>query len=308
MSMTSRRRNWASVPLLEHEPAVSAAAACRNCGATVSGRYCSNCGQVTDVHVPSTREMIHEALEGLTHSDSRIWSTLKCLLFKPGQLTQEFVAGRRAAYLPPFRLYLILSVAFFLIASFAHFRGQAVIVDAGPAHKTQESDCTDGKVGFSWLTKDSYWQKRFERACVGIVHDNGTSLLHAGVALMSKAMFVLVPLVAFVHMLMYWWPRHRYAVHLLFFLHLHAFFFFGLTLLALLGDAAEKWPGLTAVDDIGSTLLVWWMIAYSLIAVRRVFHMGWWLTLVKALAMFIAYMIMLGLTLGGVFFYAALQL
>jgi hypothetical protein len=36
--------------------------------------------------------------------------------------------------------------------------------------------------------------------------------------------------------------------------------------------------------------------------------MGWWLTLAKALAMFFVYMIMLGLTLGGVFFFAALQL
>jgi hypothetical protein len=296
------------VPGLPHEQklAVNAAAVCRNCGAGLSGRYCNSCGQVADVHVPSTRELMHEVLEGLTHSDSRIWSTLKYLLFKPGKLTQEFVAGRRAAYLPPFRLYLILSVAFFLVASFSDFKGQPVIIDAG--RRTTEADCADGALNIFNLAKNPEWKQRLQHACVGIVRDNGTSLLHAGVALMSKAMFVLVPLVAFLHMLMYWWPRYRYAVHLLFFLHLHAFFFFDVALLALLGDAADKWPSLTHVDNFGSTILFSWMVVYSVVAMRRVFHMGWWLTLAKALVLFIVYVVMLGLTVGGVFIYAALQL
>src|ERR1700677_2429816 len=94
------------------------AAGCLNCGAPLTGRYCANCGQTADVHVPSTRELFHEAIEGITHSDSRLWSSLTLLWFKPGKLTQEFVAGRRAAYLPPFRLYLVLSIIFFLAASF----------------------------------------------------------------------------------------------------------------------------------------------------------------------------------------------
>jgi hypothetical protein len=97
-------------------------ATCRNCGAALSGCFCANCGQAADIHVPSTSELIHEALEGITHSDSRLWRTLWLLWFKPGKLTQEFVAGRRAAYLPPFRLYLVLSIIFFLVASFSHPR------------------------------------------------------------------------------------------------------------------------------------------------------------------------------------------
>ena len=35
----------------------------------------------------------------------------------PGHLTREFLAGRRARYLPPVRLYLVLSVVFFLVAT-----------------------------------------------------------------------------------------------------------------------------------------------------------------------------------------------
>jgi hypothetical protein len=282
---------------------------CRNCGAILAGRYCGNCGQAADVHVPSTRELIHEALEGLTHSDSRIWSTLRLLLFVPGKLTQEFVAGKRAAYLPPFRLYLILSVAFFLVASFSNFeRAPVIVVGSGSVRQTQESDCTNGTLDFSALTQRSDWNQRLQRACVGYLHDHGKSLLHAGLGVLPKAMFLFLPLVAVLHMLMYWWPRQRYAVHLLFFLHLHAFFFFAATLLLLFGDAAAAWPALARADDVGSTLMFWVMIAYSVIAMRRVFQMRWPLTLAKAGALFIIYFIMLGLTIGGVFLYAALRL
>jgi hypothetical protein len=281
---------------------------CRNCGAALAGRYCSNCGQPADVHVPSTHEIVHEVLEGLTHSDSRLWATLKCLLFKPGKLTLEYVAGRRAAYLPPFRLYLIMSVAFFLVASFSHMSGQVVRVDKGDLHPPQESDCTNGTIDLPFLARNPAWQQRFQRACVGVVRDNGNSLLHVGVATMPKAMFIFLPLVAFLHMLMYWWPRFRYAIHLLFFLHLHAFFFSVALLLALSGDASAAWPALTRADDIVSTVLFWTMLLYSIIAMRRVFQMGWLLTLVKAFALFFVYSIMLGLTLGIVFIYAALQL
>ncbi len=286
---------------------MTAGAICLNCGAGLAGRYCSHCGQAADVHVPSTKELIHEVLEGLTHSDSRIWSTLQALLFKPGKLTQEFVAGRRAAYLPPFRLYLILSVTFFLIASFSHLKREVIHLEGG-VHRAQESDCTNGTIDIPWLATRPEWHQRFERACVGMVRDNGNNWLHTGVATMPKAMFVFLPLVAFLHMLMYWWPRHRYAVDLLFFLHLHAFFFFVATLLLLSDRAANLWPALAPLDAILSSCLFWAVMVYSVIAMRRVFQMGWWLTLVKAFALFLIYVTVLGLTVAIVFIYAALQL
>jgi hypothetical protein len=260
------------------------------------------------VHVPSTRELVHEVLEGLTHSDSRLWRTLVCLWFKPGKLTQEFVAGRRAAYLPPFRLYLIVSLAFFLLASVSHLKGEVVRLDKGDLHQPRESDCTNGTIDLPFLAENPAWQKRFQRACIGVVHDNGSSLLHLGVATMPKAMFIFLPLVAFLHMLMYWWPRYRYAIHLLFFLHLQAFFFSAAVLLALSGDASAAWPALTHADEIVSTVLYWLMLLYSILAMRRVFQMGWLLTLLKAFALFVVYMSMLGITMGIVFIYAALQL
>ena len=89
---------------------------CMNCGAPLAGEYCAVCGQRHEPHVHTLGHFLGEAFEGLTHADSRLWRTLGYLLVKPGRLTREFLDGRRARYLPPFRLYLVVSLLFFVIA------------------------------------------------------------------------------------------------------------------------------------------------------------------------------------------------
>ena len=220
-------------PPEERAMTVGAGRHCLNCGMALTGRYCANCSQAADVHVPSTRELVHEALEGITHSDSRLWRTLTLLWFEPGRLTQEFIAGRRASFLPPFRLYLILSIIFFLIASlsnthakFVRFDDKASIAEAVASASEVPPECTsvNGTV-FNAHLFGRDWAPRIRHACAEIARDNGANLLHVALATMPKAMFIFLPLIAFLHMLMYWRPRHRYAEHLLFFLHLQAFFF-----------------------------------------------------------------------------------
>lgn len=89
---------------------------CENCGTTLAGQYCSECGQRHHDHpVHHFWPFLSEATEDLTHADSRLWRTLIALLFRPGFLTREFLDGRRVRYLPPVRLYLVVSVIFFLI-------------------------------------------------------------------------------------------------------------------------------------------------------------------------------------------------
>ena len=89
---------------------------CANCGTPLAGEYCNHCGQRHEPHVHSVGHFASEAFESITHADSRLWRTLWFLLAKPGRLTSEFFAGRRVSYLPPFRLYLVISVIFFLVA------------------------------------------------------------------------------------------------------------------------------------------------------------------------------------------------
>jgi hypothetical protein len=324
------KRDVAPAAKREVEPAAGADLApvrCKNCDAVLLGRYCANCSQAADVHVPTTMELTHELLEGLTHSDSRLWRTLTTLWFKPGKLTAEFVAGRRVAYLPPFRLYLIVSIVFFLLLSLMHASGtlnkfdEATkpsaapsalsapaadgAVDATPKNSKPITSCND--LNFVASPSHPTWGPRITRACEGVMRDSD-NYVHVALGILSKAMFLFLPLIAFFNMLMYWRPRYRYAEQLLFFVHLHAFFFSVGILIVALTNADTEWPKFAGVGGFLETLLGWTLPVYTLLAMRRVFPRSWLGTAIKGIALFFIYMIALALTVGASFLYAALQL
>jgi hypothetical protein len=88
---------------------------CLNCGAYVEERYCTRCGQENVEIKESFGHLISHFFSDLTHYDSKLFTTLKDLLFKPGFLTKEYLAGRRTAYLHPIRMYVFVSFLYFLI-------------------------------------------------------------------------------------------------------------------------------------------------------------------------------------------------
>ena len=99
---------------------------CLNCGEVLTGQHCSHCGQRAKVRVLSLWGMTKDVLGDVLDWDARVWRTLRPLAFKPGLLTQDYLRGRRASYTPPFRMYLILSVAFFLVASLGNDPGGGI--------------------------------------------------------------------------------------------------------------------------------------------------------------------------------------
>ncbi|WP_291071711.1 DUF3667 domain-containing protein [Hyphomonas sp.] len=46
--------------------------------------------------------------------DGRLWRTLPKLMLRPGRMTREYIDGKRSRYVPPFRLFLLTSVIFFV--------------------------------------------------------------------------------------------------------------------------------------------------------------------------------------------------
>ena len=92
--------------------------ACLNCGAPLQGQYCARCGQRARGRLISIWELVRDAIGDLFELDSRLWRTIIPLMFHPGQLTHDYLIGRRARFMPPFRTYLVLSIVFFLVAFF----------------------------------------------------------------------------------------------------------------------------------------------------------------------------------------------
>lgn len=89
---------------------------CPNCGAAEAGPFCAQCGQrrpAPDDY--SLRRFWRHVFYEATEVDSSLVRSLAGL-FRPGYLTREHLAGRRARYLSPVKLYLIISAVYFLLA------------------------------------------------------------------------------------------------------------------------------------------------------------------------------------------------
>ena len=104
---------------------------CLNCGEVLTGQHCSHCGQRAKVRVLSLGSLLRDLFGDLTEFDSRIWRTLIPLAFRPGVLTADYLRGRRTHYTPPFRMYLVLSVVFFLATSIGANPGDAMRLNVG---------------------------------------------------------------------------------------------------------------------------------------------------------------------------------
>lgn len=91
---------------------------CLNCGAQLAGQYCGQCGQRASNRLISLWELLRDAFGDMFELDSRLWRTLIPLMLRPGRLTSDYLRGRRMRYMPPFRMYLVLSLLFFLIVFF----------------------------------------------------------------------------------------------------------------------------------------------------------------------------------------------
>ena len=88
---------------------------CLNCGDTIPNRYCSRCGQENIEPKEKTSHLVRHFFEDITHYDSKFFITIRRLLFSPGFLTKEHLAGKRARYLNPVRMYVFISSVFFLV-------------------------------------------------------------------------------------------------------------------------------------------------------------------------------------------------
>ncbi len=93
------------------------AGACANCGAALVGVYCTVCGQSARGFHRPIWVLIIEALETLFALDGRFWRTAPRLVTAPGDVTAIYLAGARARFVQPFRLFLFTSIVFFVLAN-----------------------------------------------------------------------------------------------------------------------------------------------------------------------------------------------
>jgi hypothetical protein len=262
--------------------------------------------------------LFHDAIHVITHADSRFWQTLYTLLLRPGRLTQEYFAERRVRYLPPVRVYLVLSLLFFALGPFgAHSSSQTAAVPSKRAASSVDgesvraptkpgifnvefSDCDKIESSFKWL------ESPLRQACRRNVASGGAPVRAAFIGNIPKMMFAFLPMIALVMLLLYWRPRRLYVEHLVFFLHTHAAMFLILLLLRPLDWAVNALPALHGSGgflNLGAGLFAAW---YVYRAMRVYYGQRRWITFTKFIVVGATYTIFLAITLVATLIISAL--
>jgi hypothetical protein len=120
-----------------HKIQLAGMSRCKNCNTPLGAgfQFCPQCGQKNIELERPLPELLGEAVREAIDVDGRALRTLWALLRQPGLLTSEFLAGRRRFYTPPVRLYLVISLLFFLLT--AWIAGKGILLNEG---QTLESD------------------------------------------------------------------------------------------------------------------------------------------------------------------------
>jgi hypothetical protein len=114
----TRERTDAVLPLAE------VADACASCGSPLAGPFCAQCGErrLEDDDRSLRRYLIDDVGE-VASVDGKLLRTLRLLVAKPGQLTLEFLRGRRVSYLKPLQIFLLANLAYFVMQPLSAYRG-----------------------------------------------------------------------------------------------------------------------------------------------------------------------------------------
>ena len=281
--------------------------ACPNCGSETVENYCAHCGQRYHT-VPSMRAFVKEVADDQLGVDAKLPRTLAALFLKPGLLTSDYMAGRIARYIPPFRLYLIASLLFFVLLSllsrrsdWAEIAAREMTRDtAGVANGDTARGGRGLNVGVSiggerWLDDVQVslpWRwldQRIERnlQALGELPPNVAlrRTWDAMIEELPKVMFLLLPVYALLLKLIYIRRKRYYIEHFVFALHVHAISF---TLFSLV--LIYRADLFVLVVSFAIALYVW-------LAMKRVYAQGYFMTTLKWLLLGFTYMILV--TFGG---------
>ncbi|HET9425445.1 MAG TPA: DUF3667 domain-containing protein [Gemmatimonadaceae bacterium] len=267
---------------------------CLNCGAGLHGPFCSACGQRAIPPHPSVRELAGDAVGEFTGWDGKLAETIRTLVRTPGELTRQWLEGRRAHYISPLRLYLSASVLFFLLQASApdlDGRKDLRFTSTAPSNPERVGNAATKTLrdnealtpaekdsALAALAKAPWWAQPLMRR--GIEDPEGYKASFRRI--IPRTFFALLPLYAGVLALFY--RRRNYPDHLYFAIHLHAFVFIALAIPEL-----AKFTGSARIAGPVGAVALAWIAAYSLFALKRVYGGGWTGTVLKAIGIMALY-------------------
>lgn len=307
---------------------------CLNCGQAMQGSYCAACGQQEKEVLRPFIYFLQELLRVVLELDGRAYITTFRLMTRPGFLTREYFAGRRVSYTPPLRLFLIISIGFFLIVSIVStlqslqdtmvevVTTQEAAVTAGATDPDEEfTDISEldedfagvlaftGSVTLPFLDEEG--NRNLQLLLTAQVRSNLEELtsdprdfLIESLEYVTFFMLFMMPILALIQQIILVLCRRYYVEHLVLTVHNHAFVLLMIFITMILGlfeTVSLAYIGVIA--EWLSVLTGLWIIVYLFLSLKRYFQLGWFTaTLAFSITSFL-YAIALG---AGMFLFGML--
>ncbi|MEP2023616.1 MAG: DUF3667 domain-containing protein [Reichenbachiella sp.] len=251
---------------------------CLNCGETLNGQYCTNCGQQNKDKDRSLKHLLGDLLNNLFFVDNRFWVSYKYLLFKPGVMTYEFLEGKRRKFMSPITLFLFVNVLYFFVSPLTDYSLSLTDQMKQPTHGTLASRMVEDKLVQEELDLEAYAPIYKQTS------DN-----------VSKTIMILnVPMIAFFVYLIAIRKRKYYYDSLIFSVHFFAVFL--LCIIAGISLApAYRWV-INGLLEIHMSPWTIWMpffmlvlpTIYAIVSIKKFAQMKWYHTIWSGLLIFIS--------------------
>ncbi len=315
---------------------------CKNCGEPLTGDFCGKCGQRDKESRRAFILLLQETLYTVFELDGRAYKTLWYLFTKPAFLSTEYTKGRRASYTPPLRLFLVISIGFFLLValstSFQSIRNTVIGVDpTGTVTADFNLSFSDGNVEI--LTAEDLAELDEEdienieelmnfvseielpflstpanqnlqgflvtqvEANFQDVVDDPASFFIGSLEYITLFMLLMMPLLALIQQILYITRKRFYVEHFILTLHNHAFLVFSIFLLSV-ADIIEELEITLLSSGFGwiGTAVGFWIVIYLYLSLKRFFGEGYFVTTLKFVTVSLIYSVCVGIGIVLFFF------
>lgn len=304
---------------------------CKNCGHELHGQFCSVCGQHAFIANQPFKDSIFSYLDSNYALDKQLGHTLRDLLFKPGYLAREYMSGRIARHVHPFKLYFFASILLFgiLVPLSQNFDQETKALNNQPLVDTiqqkkskqlRQTTALSPDSSVSTTHKETLPEKPVFKAAAKekesdiIIFENendstmSTLERHAkknltGVSrkalfqkflrYLSFSVLFLMPVFALLLMLVYRGKERYYIGHLILSVHQHVVLYFAISLSLI-------WQLLISTKHPIGTLVFWATIIYFVLSLANFYREKIAKSVLKAFLLLFLYLIICSIAIIAV--------
>lgn len=237
---------------------------CLNCGASVKGVFCHQCGQrIRDNLDRSMGRLLGEFLGNIFFLDNRFFLSAWYLFRFPGRMTTEFLNGKRKKFISPVTLFLFANLIYFFVSPLTDYSLSLYDQMHSQVYSEWTKGWADSKIQNEGLDLQTY----------SVTYKNATTNISKSV------MIINVPMIALLVYLMAFKKRTFYFDSLIYAFHFFSLFMISWVTLELVDWLIDFLPlGENSIISafVFNLFVVIIPLLYGMLSIKKFMNIRWY--------------------------------